>query len=381
MDCLKIAFWNANGLAQHTLEVKSFLKTNQVEIFLISETHFTEKSHFYIPQYKFYHAMHPDETAHGGSAILIKNTIKHHKGILFRSNELQATNIIVEDWHGPVSISSVYSPQKHNIKKDKYKEFFKTLGHRFLACGDYNAKHTVWGSRLITTKGRQLYSAIKDLSLNVTFPDSPTYWPTDLNKIPDLIDFCVSKGMPPKFQKCESCFDLSSDHSPVILHIKHNFSNIEQPCKLHTKKTDWNRYRFLISENLVTQLPLKTYENISDAVEHLVNTIQQSAWNSTPQYSYANIPKCSIEIRNKISEKRKARKRWQTTKSPGDKTILNKLTAELKMLLKDERDKKFESDMQNVDCTKSTDFSLWKITNKVKQQHKVNHPVRKTDNN
>ena len=113
--------------------------------------------------------------------------------------------------------------------------------------------------------------------------------------------------MPPKFQKCESCFDLSSDHSPVILHIKHNFSNIEQPCKLHTKKTDWNRYRFLISKNLVTQLPLKTYENISDAVEHLVNTIQQSAWNSTPQYSYANIPKCSIEIRNKISEKRKAR--------------------------------------------------------------------------
>ena len=76
MDCLKIAFWNANGLAQHTLEVKSFLKTNQVDIFLISETHFTEKSHFYIPQYKFYHAMHPDETAHGGSAILIK---KYHQ--------------------------------------------------------------------------------------------------------------------------------------------------------------------------------------------------------------------------------------------------------------------------------------------------------------
>lgn len=78
---LKIVFWNANGLAQHALEVQSFLKLNQIDILLISETHFTKKNHLSIPHYKFYQAMHPDGTAHGGSAILIKNNIQHHQGV------------------------------------------------------------------------------------------------------------------------------------------------------------------------------------------------------------------------------------------------------------------------------------------------------------
>jgi hypothetical protein len=44
----------------------------------------------------------------------------------------------------------------------------------------------------------------------------PTYWPSDLRKLPDLVDFCVTKGIPPSFAVAQSCFDLSSDHSPVL---------------------------------------------------------------------------------------------------------------------------------------------------------------------
>ena len=71
---------NAHGLAQHILEVKYFIKANQIDILLISETHFTTKNYFNIPGYKFYHVMHPDGTAHGGSAILIRDNIKHLEG-------------------------------------------------------------------------------------------------------------------------------------------------------------------------------------------------------------------------------------------------------------------------------------------------------------
>jgi hypothetical protein len=27
----------------------------------------------------------------------------------------------------------------------------------------------------------------------------PTYWPSDRNKLPDLVDFCVTKGIPQDF--------------------------------------------------------------------------------------------------------------------------------------------------------------------------------------
>jgi hypothetical protein len=45
----------------------------------------------------------------------------------------------------------------------------------------------------------------------------PTYWPSDSNKLPDLLDFCVTKGIPSAFAVANSCFDLSSDHSPVLI--------------------------------------------------------------------------------------------------------------------------------------------------------------------
>lgn len=77
------------------------------------------------------------------------------------------------------------------------------------------------------------------------------------------------------------------------------------------------------------------------------------------------IPRFSFQIRKKLYEKRKARKRWQTTRSPVDKTILNKLTSELQKLLRTERNRRLESEMQNIDATKSTEYSLWKINKKL----------------
>lgn len=60
-------------------EVRLFLDNNSVDILLITETHFTEKSHFNIPQSKTDHSNHPNNRAHAGSAILIKNNISHYE--------------------------------------------------------------------------------------------------------------------------------------------------------------------------------------------------------------------------------------------------------------------------------------------------------------
>jgi len=72
---LKIAQWKANGLQQHKDEVVLFLKQNQIDMLLISETHFTSKNYFSIPGYERCCKNHPDGTAHGDTAIIIKNTI------------------------------------------------------------------------------------------------------------------------------------------------------------------------------------------------------------------------------------------------------------------------------------------------------------------
>jgi len=72
---LCVALWNANELQDHKEEFKLFLTQNQIDIMIISETHFTRKSHFPIERYNICLANHPDNKAHGSTAILIKSKI------------------------------------------------------------------------------------------------------------------------------------------------------------------------------------------------------------------------------------------------------------------------------------------------------------------
>jgi hypothetical protein len=65
----------------------------------------------------------------------------------------------------------------------------------------------------------------------------PTYWPSDRNKLPDLMDFCVTKGIPQDLAVAKSCFDLSSDHSPVLITItSHALNQEKQPSLSKTYK-------------------------------------------------------------------------------------------------------------------------------------------------
>jgi exonuclease III len=76
---LRIAFWNVDGLLQHKDEVNLFLKEQHIDILLISETNFTAESCFKISTFRVYSTTHPDGTAHGGTAIVIKQTIDHYE--------------------------------------------------------------------------------------------------------------------------------------------------------------------------------------------------------------------------------------------------------------------------------------------------------------
>jgi len=177
---------------------------------LISETHFTKKSCVKIPNYTIYATQHSDGTAHGGTAIVIKNGIKLHLHGYYTQEHLQATSVVIEDWVGPLTIAAVYCHPKHTIKAEQFQTFYATLGHRFLAGGDYNAKHSLWGSRLTTPRGRELFQTMQVDNLTYVSTGEPTYWPSDRRKVPDLFDFGVVKGIPTNSIKAVSSFDQLS---------------------------------------------------------------------------------------------------------------------------------------------------------------------------
>jgi hypothetical protein len=56
---LQLALRNANGLIHNADELQTFLAIRNIDIALISATHFTQKSYLRIPHYTVYHTNHP----------------------------------------------------------------------------------------------------------------------------------------------------------------------------------------------------------------------------------------------------------------------------------------------------------------------------------
>ena len=86
---IKISVWNANGLVHHKLELDQFLSRLDIDIMLVSETDFTNQSFMRFHNYEMYPTNHLAGTARGGTAILIKKSIKH---------ELQSECVNVIAW-------------------------------------------------------------------------------------------------------------------------------------------------------------------------------------------------------------------------------------------------------------------------------------------
>jgi len=82
------------------------------------------------------------DKAHKETPLIIRSNIRHYEIDKYQK-ELQATGVMVEDWHRSIIISAVYSPSKYIIKNEQYLTFLKTLDNRFISAKDYNAKHTM----------------------------------------------------------------------------------------------------------------------------------------------------------------------------------------------------------------------------------------------
>jgi hypothetical protein len=144
----------------------------------------------------------------------------------------------------------VYSPPKYTLKKDHYALLFSTLGPRFMAGGDYNSKHTAWGSRITTTKGRELFSLLREKNYSFLSTDNPKYWPTDPTKQPDLSDFFVTNGISSTYTDIEPSYGLSSGHSPVIASINTSPIYIQHIHRLHNSRTNWSIYRTKLHDTI-----------------------------------------------------------------------------------------------------------------------------------
>lgn len=381
---LRIALWNANGITNHTREIEIFLQTNYIDILLVSETHMTSRSFFKINSYDFLHTNHPDDKAHAGSGILIKSTIKYEKLNGFQENYLQATCIKLKCNDGDLIVSSIYFPPRHTVHCKNYEDFFNTLGVRFIVGGDFNAKHPWWGSRLVNPKGTELYKCLVNKNLSALSTGSPTHWPSDPRKNPDLLDFIVYKGIQNHKLEIRSSNELSSDHTPVLLN--YNVSVQLSTPRYHVLSSNTNipLFQQYLDDNVNLNINIKSDIELDEAVEHFTKEIHNAANFSTPilntssQQHFSNFD-VSLEIRQLISEKRRLRKRWQISRNSFDKRLFNKSCKDLKILLNKYKNAKTSQFLEEINNSRYDEHLLWKATKFLKRPTKKDILLKKSD--
>jgi hypothetical protein len=276
-----------------------------------------------------------------------------------------------------VVLAAIYCSPNHKVDSTLFHSILQAAGQSSIIGGDFNAKHTYWASRLINPRGRELLTAIQDLNANILSTRSPTHWPTDLRKKPDVLDFFILRGIPLQKTEVVTLEDLSSDHLPVLLTLYDSATYKPKRCGLTSPKTDWEKYRAIIDESIILRTPLKSRMDLEREVEKFTSLLQTAASASTPpckrNHDHPTFP---LKIRDLIIEKRKARHRWQQTRFPPDKTNYNRLATRLKKELADHRYKSFSAFASGLSPTKSNEKSLWRALKLVSHPRQHDAPLR-----
>jgi len=134
----------------------------------------------------------------GGVAILIRNKIKHHHILIPVLQILEATAVHISFNNRSILVVSAYQPQSrtmHIADCDKVMNLYSNI----IMAGDLNSKHTNCGCRVSNPNGNKLQEYIPTSAGIISALNTPTYFPSDTNRFPDILDILVIKSIPYNF--------------------------------------------------------------------------------------------------------------------------------------------------------------------------------------
>jgi len=170
----------------------------------------------------------------------------------------------------------------------------------------------LWGSRLTTTKGRELSRVLHENNYSYLSTGTPTYWPTDAQKIPDLLDLFITNGISTSYVEIQASLDLTSDHSPIIVTINTTTPVRQIPPRLHNSQTNWESYRALVRATTNPAVKLKEQGDVKIAIDNFTCILRHATKVATPcrnpQRPTNTIPS---NIKELVAVKIKARSNWQ----------------------------------------------------------------------
>ena len=208
-------------------------------------------------------------------------------------------------------------------------------------------------------------------------PNEPIYWPTNTNKIPDLLDFIITKNISPRYVQINSSSELSSDHSPVIPTVSSAIIENPRSSCIHNQFTNWQLFREVFNHSTSALISLQTNEDIKTDTEYLNTSIINTIRFSIPTKTSISNNEYPHYIFKNIAEKRRLRRVWQTHRIPDDKRKLNNAIRKLTKIIKKYKNDCFQKYLTNLSPTADSNYSLWKASRKFTRSPQIIPPIRR----
>lgn len=126
----------------------------------------------------------------GGVAIIIKLKIKHQLTYLPATQTLESIAISITINQSITTIISSYQSPSFQMYINDFEKILNSY-QTIILVGDLNFKHTTWNCKSTNANGRKLYKYLASNPAILSAPDTPTYYPYDQSRSPDILDVII----------------------------------------------------------------------------------------------------------------------------------------------------------------------------------------------
>ncbi|GFW98478.1 probable RNA-directed DNA polymerase from transposon X-element [Trichonephila clavipes] len=378
---LLMVTWNANGLRSRMWELRDFVNKYKPDIISLQETWLRPSHTIALANYRIYrndrnHTTHNAYTARtgGGTAIMIKNSMKHTHIPTPNLNGVEATMVALTPELGEQTlIISLYNPPHLNI--NNLNQSIDTLMNQgfpsTIIMGDFNAKHSSWGCDVDTRRGITFNHHIQRSGYRILAPPTPTRYGHDSAS---TLDLAISTNVD---WPCTvtSISELSSDHNPVTFEFTTTTHFFPPPNKRYTHmKTNWGKFtqNLNIPDNF-TLPDANTPEDIDEQIAAFTDRLHQAYKNASKPLKHNDTFYISRDLNQLFKERNRARKIWYYTRSPADKNTLNRLQKQIKKIVLKHEQKQWD---ESLACLEAEDGSLWKAARDSRKKARQFRPLK-----
>ena len=317
-----------------------------------------------------------DGIDYGGICTLIKNNIAHTRINLNTTLQAVAVRCHLTRMY---TICNVYFPPNNQITFNQIYDLMEQLPLPYLIVGDMNARSPLWGDHITNAKGKIIESVLDRMECGILNDGSATHLHLQ-NDSSTCIDLAICSSDIFQDFKWSVKDDLfNSDHYPIMLS---NAEHSEERCpeRYLLDRADWKSFE----KSTICNELAEDFATAEEAVKYLTDKIISSADEHIPKskgiMKTKQVPWWNLQLKNEITNKKRALKLYNNTKLLQDKIEYKRLRARVRYLInKSKKDswKKYVSSINERTPINETWKKIAKITQKYKGTQK---PILQTPN-